>query len=221
MLHFIVILILLWLKENTMKSDRNVMLDTHDHRGFAKCFSWSAVFAGALVGLGLSFLLNLFGLAIGLTTFTTSPEGMKVLAIGGFLGITLGTIIAMYFAGMATGYLARPFCMRRHLATTYGFTTWSVILLGTIMFATHIGNFVSHTSDMISTHNVIVMTDQPAPASAPTPAPVETVSADKAANTLGGAAFITFFLFLIGAISCCIGAHHGLICCRDDAAEIK
>jgi hypothetical protein len=213
-----------------MKSDRTVVVDHFDHRGFPKCFSWSAVLVGAFVGLGLSFLLNLFNLAIGLSAFTTSSEGMKTLAVGGLVGVALGGIISMYFAGMATGYLARPYCNRRHLATAYGFTTWSVILVATILLATHIGNFVNYSSNMLSnTPTTVTAVDTTSNSAAPLATDtkasdgttVTTVNAEKAANGLGTAAFITFFLFFLGAIFACLGAHHGLTCCRDDLSEIK
>jgi hypothetical protein len=204
-----------------MKSDRLVVTDTYDHKGFVKCFSWSAVFVGALVGLGLSFLLHLFGMAIGLTAYSTSPEGTKALAIGGFVGILITTIVSMYLAGLVTGYLSRPYCYKRHLATTYGFTTWTVMLIVTVLLTTHIGRFVDVSSNMLTNSHYVEVTDAP---SAPVVANSDnatTVNADKAANVLGTAAFISFFLFLVGAISCCLGAHHGLCCCRDDTHEIK
>jgi hypothetical protein len=204
-----------------MKSDRLVVNDSYDHKGFVKCFSWSAVFVGALVGLGLSFLLHLFGVAIGLTAYSTSSEGTKALAIGGFLAILLATIISMYAAGLVTGYLSRPFCDRRHLATTYGFTTWSVMLVVSVFLSSHMGKFVDVSSNMLTnSHYVEVTNDAAAPVVSSTDNST-TVNADKAANLLGTVAFISFFIFLIGAISCVMGAHHGLCCCRDDSHEIR
>jgi hypothetical protein len=214
-------IIILLLKENLMKSDRLVVTDTYDHKGFVKCFSWSAVFVGALVGLGLSFLLHLFGIAIGLTAYSTSAEGTKALAIGGFIGIVLTTIISMYVAGLATGYLARPYCYKRHLATTYGFTTWSVMLVVAVLLSTHMGRFVDVSTNMLSNSHYVEVTNEPSAPVVSSTDNTTTVNADKAANLLGTAAFISFFLFLVGAISSCLGAHHGLCCCRDDVHEIK
>ena len=69
----------------------------HDHH-CNKRISWSAILTGALVGVGLSFLLNLFGVAIGLSAFSMGDHGPASLAIGGLLGLIASTIIAMYCA---------------------------------------------------------------------------------------------------------------------------
>ncbi|MBA2650910.1 MAG: hypothetical protein H0U73_01370, partial [Tatlockia sp.] len=37
--------------------------------------SWSAIFSGALIGLGLGFLLQLFGIAIGLSAYHSTSAG--------------------------------------------------------------------------------------------------------------------------------------------------
>lgn len=207
-----------------MKSERSVLLD-NESKYTGKCFCWSAIVAGAFVGLGLSFLLNLFGVAIGLSAFSTSTEGLKAFAIGGFLGLVLVTIISMYFAGMVTGYLARPFCFRRHLATVYGFTTWSLMLGVSMILASHAGNYVTYTTKQISSPTVVKFTsDQNAPMAADTSTSSTdqtTVNTEKATNVLGTAAFITFFLFFLGAIFACLGTHHGLCCKREDGVEIR
>jgi hypothetical protein len=211
-----------------MKSERSVLLNNDPSCPTCvekKGFCWSSVFAGAFVGLGLSFLLNLFGFAIGLSAFTTSTEGMKAFAIGGFLGLALITMISMYFGGMVTGYIARPRCFKRHMATVYGFTTWAVMLFASILLASHMGNFVNYSTSRLSSPTVVKYTnDQNAPVATDTSTPSSdqtTVNADKATNVLGTAAFITFFLFALGAIFACMGAHHGLCCRREDGVEIK
>jgi len=55
-----------------------------------KRISWTAIFVGAIVAVGLSFLLNLFGIAIGLSAFTLSTDGASVLAVGGLVGMIIG-----------------------------------------------------------------------------------------------------------------------------------
>ncbi|HVY53836.1 MAG TPA: hypothetical protein VHA13_04890, partial [Gammaproteobacteria bacterium] len=57
------------------------------HKFLQKRLSWTAVIAGALVGIGLSFLLNIFSISIGLTLIKTSAEGAVSLALGGFIGL--------------------------------------------------------------------------------------------------------------------------------------
>lgn len=70
------------------------------------CMCWTAVIAGALVGLGIGFLLNLFGAAIGLSAYKMN-QSEAVLAIGGVIGLLIGVIVAMGASGFVAGYLGR------------------------------------------------------------------------------------------------------------------
>ena len=75
-----------------------------------KRISWTAIFVGAIVGMGLSFLLNLFGIAIGLSAFIVGSDDVIILAVGGIIGIMIGLIVSMLAAGYAAGYLSRFYC---------------------------------------------------------------------------------------------------------------
>lgn len=57
----------------------NKVLDksTHDYQNYEKRVSWSAIIAGAFVGLGISFLLYVFGAAIGLSSFTATQKTLQ------------------------------------------------------------------------------------------------------------------------------------------------
>src|ERR1700722_7871136 len=99
------------------------------HGTDCKCLSWKPIFAGALTAIGLSFLLNLFSVAIGLTAYTTSSEGVETMAFGGLLGTAIGVIAAMFAAGWVSGYLGQRYCVQRHVGCMYGFLTWCVALI--------------------------------------------------------------------------------------------
>ena len=103
--------------------------------------SWTAIFVGALVGAGLGFLLNLFGIAIGLSILT-QKDGAAALAVGGLLGFLIAVITSMVVAGYTAGYLGRTYCPKRNLGVLYGFTTWGVALILTAAVASHINHYV-------------------------------------------------------------------------------
>lgn len=206
----------------------------HDHTHCCvKWVSWTAVFVGALVGLGLSFLLNLFNIAIGLSVFTTSADGMVTLAVGGFIGLLIGAIVSMFVAGYTAGYLGRPFCTKHNLGVLYGFTTWCLMLILTILLTSHIGRYVSAYSNALARPStVVIMTDDNTPntmtdvmkkdavkttrpATANQPA-VVTVDVETATNRLGMGAFVVFILFFIGALFSCFGGHCGASCRKHD-----
>jgi uncharacterized membrane protein len=205
-----------------MKTERTVTVG-NDYKCPTKCVSWSAIFAGALVGVGLSFLLNLFSLAIGVTAFATATDGTSALAVGGLIALLVSTIVAMFAAGMTAGGLSRscyaPGTRSCHMGSFYGFATWTVTLIMTVLLAMHMGHFINYTTSKMANPNATVhFTDnQSAPAVTTTgtsDAQQMTVNEDKMAHGFASAAFITFFLFLIGAIACVLGAHSGLCCCR-------
>jgi uncharacterized membrane-anchored protein YitT (DUF2179 family) len=189
-------------------------------RHHAKCVSWSAIFVGAFVGIGLGFLLNLFGFSIGLSLLTTTQAGMLTLAVGGFVGLLINVIVSMFLAGTTAGYLARPYCAKRNLGVVYGFTTWCVGFLLSVLFASHIMHFVANYT-MMATHQtvanqaVVTVTDNQAmPAVTAAVKDSNTsmviVNAQKATNTVGYVSFLVFVLFIVGALASCLGGCYGM-----------
>ncbi|STX28342.1 Uncharacterised protein [Legionella beliardensis] len=189
-----------------------------------KRISWSAVFVGALVGVGLGFLLNLFGIAIGLTAFTiNSDTGATAVAIGGLIGMLIGIIASMVAAGYTAGYLGRHYCPKRNIGVIYGFTTWTLALLLSAIVTAHIGNYVaSYTNNMARTGTVLSKNNTMATAANSLTA-TSTQAGNGGQNTVAASpeslavsAFIVFVLFFIGALASCFGAVWGMNCKRVD-----
>jgi len=168
-----------------------------------KRISWSAIFIGAIVGVGLMFLLNLFGLAIGLSAVSASTGGAYVLATGGLLGIIISIVASTLVAGYAAGYLGRFHCPKRNLGIVYGFASWTVALILTAVIATHLTAYITAYTNAIS-HSAFVST-----------ASTE-VKATVSPSGLAWGAFSVFVLFFIGAFSSCLGACLGMHCRRED-----
>jgi hypothetical protein len=195
----------------------------HNH----KRICWSAIFIGAFVGVGLGFLLHLFGVAIGLSAYSASPKGEEVVAIGGVLGLLIGAIVSMVASGYATGYLARCHCPHRNLGILYGFTTWSVALILSALIVMPVSQYVSvYTSSLApsvvggargNTVNVQTTT-----VSDETTGKVKAVSKTIATTPaitpkeLAWGAWIIFIMFFIGAFFSCLGACWGIGCNSDD-----
>lgn len=189
-----------------------------------KRISWSAILIGALVGVGLSFLLNLFGIAIGLSSFTVDSDGGVVLVAGGFVGIIVGIIASMVAAGYAAGYLGRYYSPQRNLGIVYGFATWSVALVLSAVIGAHVSSYVTSYTNTIS-RSTMVMTDDNnrTPASLTVrhndignDANQRTMKATASADALACIAFSVFALFFIGSIASCIGACWGMRSQRQD-----
>lgn len=182
-----------------------------------RCISWSSVIAGGLVGLGLSFLLNLFGLAIGLTAFSSTPDGITALAIGGFLGLAIGSFAVMFVAGWTAGYLGRPYTFNPDNGFVYGFLAWCLSLLLLVSFANPLANFVaSFPGSPYYDHNrdrAVVTRNYDQTPLATTDARNVT---EKKANETGKAGLALFALFAIGALGSCFGGHFGMNYRKDD-----
>lgn len=187
-----------------------------------KRISWTAIFVGALVAIGLGFLLNLFGIAIGLTAFTLEKDGALVLAAGGLIGILIGAIVSMLAAGYTAGYLGRFHCPQRNFGILYGFTTWSLAIVLSAGIGAQISSYVTSYSNTIS-HSVLVTTQEKShPSEASTPSVNTNQKVNKMseetvlANNLAYAASSVFTIFFVGALASCFGACWGMSCKRDD-----
>lgn len=207
----------------------------HTYGGYRKkCLSWSAILAGAIVGTGIGFLLNLFGVAIGLSAFSNTSEGVTAFAIGGFIGLIIIAVVSMFLAGMVAGYLGRKHCYKRNLGILYGFLAWSVALFLAFLLVAPATRFVTqYNHTLVPSADVVVanptgnsstvINAQGATVNAPALNSTNSAAAattEKAANTLGMATFVTFILFAVGAFSACLGGHCGMKCkCDDDYIE--
>lgn len=192
------------------------------HNSGFRCMSWSAVVVGAFVALGLSFLINLFGIAIGLSAFTTTSEGILTLAIGGYVGMLIGIIAIMYFSGWVAGYLGRAHCFGKYSGALYGFTAWCVALILMILLASQTAQFVSANFYSLTNSDVevvrLVNVDVSAQSvtsadrnskAAKAEMKREEIAENKTAKAIGQSLFMMFALFFVGAISSAIGGYCG------------
>lgn len=183
-----------------------------------KRISWSAIFVGALVGLGLTFLLTLFGVAIGLSATTVNQSGASVIAIGGLIGIAIAIIASMIAAGYAAGYLGRIYSPQRNLGILYGFTTWSVSLLLCAAVWGHVGQYAASFSQSVIGSTIVIenISTNGAATTITTGHERKSVKAEVSPTHIAYGTFIIFGLFFVGAFSTCLGACCGMKCDRDD-----
>lgn len=173
------------------------------HSAECKCFSWSPIFAGALVAMGLSFLLNLFSVAIGLTAFTTGSDGVETLALGGLLGAAIGVIAAMFTAGWVAGYLSQRHCGKRHLGALHGFLAWGVALIIAVLMASHIQQYVSFYAHFLSGAATEVQITNTANGA------VTVITKDMRPGHVVISSYILFSLFFLSAFASSLGGHCG------------
>lgn len=165
--------------------------------------TWTAVFSGALVAIGLSFLFGLFGTSIGLSAFSTPATGNKTFLIGGYLGMLILTIFSMGLAGWIAGFLAKPKCGSHNMGSLYGFIAWCVALVLLILLSSSSGQFIAHS--------IAALTNSPMSIANISSQAVSAISnaADQPIEAFALGTFLTFLLFFIGALSSCLGGHWG------------
>lgn len=188
-----------------------------------KRICWSAIVTGALVGVGLSFLLNLFATSIGLSAYSMPTDGIATLAVGGLIGMIIAIFVAMGLAGYTAGYLGRAYCPLRNHGILYGFLTWTLALLISAVVTAHVTQYVQNyaanaTHAVIVPNNTantpaVVVTNKPEPSSAILNTKVHV---GMTPEQLAWGTFLIFVLFFVGAFASCLGAHWGMNCKRVD-----
>lgn len=201
--------------ENPVLTDANCAL----HHRPRVC--WSAVFAGAFVGAGLGFLLHLFGLAIGLSAYSSSADGATAIAIGGILGMLIGVIVSMGAAGFVAGYLGRFHYSHCHGGVIHGFVTWSIALLLSAIFVIPLTHYItSYTRGLapgVAVAKTVVQQASDTTEGVSSPATNQAKINNKAdtpttREALSYSSWIVFLLFFVGALSSCVGACYGMDC---------
>lgn len=190
--------------------------------------SWSAVFAGALILIGLSFLFNLFNVAVGLSLVSTTSEG-TTMAVGGLIAILITTIIATFAGGYTAGSLGRfPDSHACCVGMLYGFLAWCVALILSAILAGSMAYYIASFSSLLSqTSNspmVAVMGDRLTNIRKDDTKEMGSAYRERKESTLGSDGFariqpesaargmtygsmVLFIIFLIGALSSTIGGY--------------
>lgn len=184
------------------------MMNSHEtrlHPVECKCFTWSPIIVGALTAVGLTFLLNLFSVAIGLTAYTTTSDGVENLALGGLMATAFGVIVSMFAAGWLAGYLGNRHCTKRHLGALYGFLAWCVALIATIFLADHIQHYIA-----LYNHFISGMPVKEIAVTATNTTTSHVANAQISTNNIVISSYIIFCLYFLSAFAASLGGHCGM-----------
>lgn len=128
--------------------------------------AWGAVFAGAIVALMTTLLLNLLFAGIGLASFNPASTNnpLEGFGTGSIVALVLTNIIALFLGGFIAGRLAGS--PRRGDAVIHGVLTWSILTLGTVLLlSTALGRIVGGVAGVVG--STVSTATQGAAAAAP------------------------------------------------------
>lgn len=208
----------------------NQVLDDMHKKGCVSCckgVSWSAILAGAFVAIGLSFLLYAFGSAIGLSAFTVT-DNITSIAIGAFVAMLFGSIVAMFVSGWVAGYLNRCCCHENCTGALSGFLAWCLAIVITALITAQLGQLLTVNYTSVSTAPTTNVRITPSIYGEISPNAKGNVVAEhiksgevhpsaheeKLVSNVSKALFLTFLLFFFGALASAIGGHCGMMGCR-------
>lgn len=175
--------------------------------------SWTAIFSGAVIGVGLNFLLNLLTLGLALSCFSIALSGKTEFSLVGFLCFCVSAMIAMFTTGWIAGKLTPRVLLHPAWGILYGFLAWSVLLIITIILITNMiqytafhSNFSSNLTAIKITNNAPMLTQTVADTITNSPLSIN-VELGKKVIILN--ALLTFILFFLGGLSSCLGGYLG------------
>jgi hypothetical protein len=176
--------------------DRGDKLPSHGVRRFSH-ISWSAIIAGALIAFSLSALFNMFNAGIGLITFPQLLRGLAEVGVGGYIWLLVCSIVAMFLAGLATGYIGR-YLDGACYGFLQGFIAWSLALLVTFIITIHLADIGAQVLSRVNPDNRVDVSRV-----------ISQHNIAGAAQSGGSATLGVFFIFLVGAISAAVGGSIG------------
>lgn len=168
---------------------------------------WSAIFSGAVIGVGLNFLCNLLALGISLSSFSMDSSGNLSFSVFGFLGFCISAVLAMFVTGWVAGRASPPQNLSIYWGVMYGFLAWSLLLIITIILITNMIQYTSFHANFTASLVAIKISNN-GPMFTETFADL-THGLETSKKILTLNAFLTFILFSIGGCSSCIGGYLG------------
>lgn len=123
-----------------------------DPKTFRKSkISWPALFAGTLAALSIIFLLNILGIAIGLSTIDimTETHPLQGLGTGTIIWWVVSNLVALFIGGMVAGRMSG---FRRNVdGGLHGFLTWGLYtIVSVFILASIVGGIVGGVTGAIS-----------------------------------------------------------------------
>jgi len=165
------------------------------------------------MAIGLSFLLHLFSVAIGLSAFSIDNQGVESLILSGLIATAFGTVIIMFASGWMAGYLGNRACNKRHLGALYGFLTWVVALIVLMLIVDSILHYVT-----VYSHSISIVAEMPADAAKH----MQNTMNQQAVHSAVVSSYVLFVLFFLGAFAASLGGHCGMRhVCKDDMQSCK
>lgn len=181
--------------------------------------SWTALGIGSLLIVGLSYLMRLFTVGVGLSSYSTTTSGTVAFAITGFVCLIILSYLLLFLAGWVTGLISSVHSEKRWLGLLHGFAAWclALVIMGAFVAPNHpffIAQRFPHSVNVFAPANTLNSPTLPLTTTAPqNQNTVQAITSPaNPVNTLGIGMLATFFIFLSGVLGSSLGGYYGALC---------
>lgn len=192
--------------------------------------SWSAVFAGAIAALGLSFLINLLNVGLGFSAYALGGN-TTALTVTTLTWLALTAFITMLISGLLSGYLAKKYYFNCWSGAIHGFIGWGISLVALVALGTQLSIALPLNLQAIASFEKAIIVKHSDNNTAAMPSELTSpitqdhqgkvvIDEEKAAKLLAAIGLQAFLLFLIGALASSLGGHIG-IRCNEKSCNVK
>lgn len=161
---------------------------------------WKAVWVGAIVAVGMTFLFNLLTIGIDLSLLKRNPNEMMALTFGTVAWMVVGSYVTLFIPGWVTGRLVNEeYSFHLGNGFLHGFVMWTIFLMINIIFLLLLS--LSSSAAALKTYflNLTSIGNLS-----------QVQQSTEAVNQLGYLALVIFSIYFIGALGSCIGASCGI-----------
>ena len=180
-------------------------LPHHNYKSCCRHFSWSAVFVGALVALGLGFLTYLLAMSAAFYFHKSDQQTLFIMTTIGIGLLAILTYLSTIISGWVAGGLVRAngVVPQTRLGILHGFVAWSLAIALGLGVLAHTHRMPMHSFLMTSAISYSIEDRTNNPRTSVTTPMLDT-------RTLSQITFTMFCLALLGVISSCLGGACGI-----------
>jgi len=181
---------------------------------------WSSIISGSLVAIGLVFLFCLLTEGLGLSSATRTEGGTEILVFAVLAWLFVGSYVVFFISGYVTGKVARPHCEHSCHGLLYGFMSWALAIIVSIMLVTPMTQ--SKSILMIKTTQAeVITTPNEQQSNNNNNNELMTPATQQEVHKVGLATLAAFLVFAAGALGSSLGGYYAIQYYKKEDDQIR